>query len=134
MGRCSLKYLTGIYKINCSDCDKFYIGQTGRGFLQRFKEHLPKNNIYTNRSQFAKHLISEGHNYNSFESNFKAIHICDKGLFMNAVEEFEIYQAFKFESDNVLNEQLDFRSHYLYDTILNKTKRHSVIDTGQSGM
>ena len=66
---------TGIYKINCSDCDKFYIGQTGRGFLQRFREHLPKNNIYMNRSQFANHLISKGHNYKNFESNFKAIHI-----------------------------------------------------------
>ena len=27
---------SGIYKIVCDDCDKFYIGQTGRGFKDRY--------------------------------------------------------------------------------------------------
>ena len=32
---------SGIYKlsINCSNCDTIYIGQTGRSFKKRYKEH-----------------------------------------------------------------------------------------------
>jgi len=30
---------SGVYKINCMDCDKFYIGQTGRPLSLRLNEH-----------------------------------------------------------------------------------------------
>ena len=30
---------------------------------------------------------------------------------MNAIEEFEIYWAFKKDPNNILNEQLQFKSH-----------------------
>jgi hypothetical protein len=30
---------SGAYKLTCPDCDKSYIGQTGRSFLQILKEH-----------------------------------------------------------------------------------------------
>lgn len=33
---------SGIYKINCDNCDHFYIGQTIRSIEVRFKEHLKK--------------------------------------------------------------------------------------------
>ena len=58
-----LEKKSGIYKLSCNDCNSFYIGQTGRGFLKRIKEHTPKrhlnnltllNNIKPN---FARHLI-----------------------------------------------------------------------------
>jgi hypothetical protein len=35
---------TGINKIKCTDCSMFYVGQTGRSFNTRLKEHLPKTN------------------------------------------------------------------------------------------
>ena len=41
---------------------------------------------------------------------------------MDALEEFEIYKAFKDKSINsgsILNEQLRFQSHSLYETALN---------------
>ena len=31
--------LSGIYKLNSSECNKFYIGQTRRSFQQRYTEH-----------------------------------------------------------------------------------------------
>ena len=40
-----LEKKTGVYKLSCDDCDCFYIGQTGRGFLKRFNEHTPKHNL-----------------------------------------------------------------------------------------
>ena len=47
---------TGVYKLKCNDCDKFYIGQTGRPFSSRFYEHtkeLTNNNI---QSTFTTHI------------------------------------------------------------------------------
>jgi hypothetical protein len=39
----------GIYKLNCRSCDGSYIGQTGRNFKTRFKEHV--NDIKNNRGK-----------------------------------------------------------------------------------
>ena len=46
---------TGVYKLKCNDCNKFYIGQTGRSFSSRFSEHTkaPTNNNI--QSNFATH-------------------------------------------------------------------------------
>jgi len=30
---------SGAYKQTCPECNKAYVGQTGRSFTQRFKEH-----------------------------------------------------------------------------------------------
>ena len=40
--RTPLEKKTGIYKLMCKYCDCFYIRQTERGFLQHFREHIPK--------------------------------------------------------------------------------------------
>ena len=37
---------------------------------------------------------------------------------MDTLEDYEIYKAFKTNLGNVLNDQLSFRSHYLFDTAL----------------
>lgn len=34
---------------------------------------------------------------------------------MDAAEKFEIHTAFKNNQDNILNDQLDFKSHVLHD-------------------
>jgi hypothetical protein len=31
---------SGVYQLKCLDCNKYYIGQTGRNFKQRYKEHI----------------------------------------------------------------------------------------------
>ena len=53
-----------IYKVNCQDdCDKIYIGETGRTLEKRLKEHqadskkLPSENM----SGLSKHAIEVGH-------------------------------------------------------------------------
>ena len=40
---------------------------------------------------------------------------------MNAIEEFEIYRAYKKDPNNILNEQLEFKSYILYDKIIDNT-------------
>ena len=48
----SNKYLaSGVYKLTCTDCEKAYVDQMGRMFLQRYKEHLRafRNNISSSK-------------------------------------------------------------------------------------
>ena len=67
------KTCSGVYKINCDDCEQYYIGQTGRTFYERFTEHKPKHNT---KSTYALHLIDKNHNYTSFETNLQPLHFC----------------------------------------------------------
>ena len=48
--------LTGVYKLSCPDCNKAFVGQTGRRFSIRYNEHNKAfyNNSHT--SNFAQHL------------------------------------------------------------------------------
>ena len=121
-----IKQRTGVYKIQCDDCNSFYIGQTGRAFKKRFQEHLPKNDIHNIKSNFARHLVNNNHNYTDFDTNFKPLHICKKGRYMDTLEEFEISKAFKQSKKTnnsqddgfILNDQLNFKSNPLYDTAI----------------
>lgn len=112
------KEKTGVYKLTCDDCEGFYIGQSGRPLFQRFKEHVPKGSVNNNKSNYAKHLILKNHNYTDFSNNCKVLHTCNKGRYMYAAEELEIYRGFKNDPNNILNDQLDFKSNQIYDTII----------------
>jgi len=52
---------SGTYKLTCPDCNKAYIGQTGRSFIERFYEH--KNAFKTNShvSNYAEHILEQTH-------------------------------------------------------------------------
>ena len=45
---------TGIYKIPCKDCDKYYIGETGRSLGLRIKEHTNMKDV--NKSAVANQI------------------------------------------------------------------------------
>ena len=47
---------TGVYKLTCNSCDKFYIGQTGRSFQTRYKEHVKAITRGHNTSTYADHI------------------------------------------------------------------------------
>lgn len=53
---------SGVYLLRCRDCQAAYVGETGRSFRTRIKEHISAylNNNYT-KSAFAKHLLEENH-------------------------------------------------------------------------
>ncbi|KAJ9578766.1 hypothetical protein L9F63_004974 [Diploptera punctata] len=53
---------SGIYQINCKDCEKIYIGKTKRNLNTRLKEHLRNvKNGETEKSAIAAHAWSEKH-------------------------------------------------------------------------
>lgn len=80
---------SGIYKINCNDCDKMYIGQTKRQFSIRYKEH---ERAYKNKEEFrsamAKHALEEGHHFN--KANFEVVEIVNITKNIDAVESIAI--------------------------------------------
>ncbi|KAI4456803.1 giy-yig endonuclease superfamily [Holotrichia oblita] len=54
---------SGIYEINCNDCNQKYIGQTRRAVSTRFKEHMA--NLRFNRiekASVAQHIFETDHN------------------------------------------------------------------------
>ena len=65
---------TGIYKLNCSDCNSFYIGQTGRSFYSRYSENLKalsSNNIHFT---FATHIHTKNHSYTNIDTNLEILY------------------------------------------------------------
>jgi hypothetical protein len=53
---------SGVYKLSCPECNMAYVGQIGRQFSQRYKEH--KSAFYNNTpssSSFARHHLEETH-------------------------------------------------------------------------
>jgi hypothetical protein len=76
-----------------------YIGQTGRNFKTRFKEHI--QDIINNRTKtgYSQHIINTGHEYGKKE---KTLNVQKKGAFRKTLEKFHIYKTQK--TDNLLNE------------------------------
>ena len=107
---------SGVYKLFC-ECGAAYVGQTGRKFKERIKEHVTcaKNKDLT--SLFAKHLIEEKH-----KSDFKPkiLHQQKKGLRLDALEQLEILKSVK-SKEKIVNEFLFYCHSPLLDLPPNLT-------------
>ena len=67
-----------MYQFNCSTCNKKYVGQTGRPFHIRFREHYNDYKHMYNKSKFAQHLLNEGHDFDPMEDIMDAIQFAKK--------------------------------------------------------
>ncbi|KAK5643856.1 hypothetical protein RI129_007701 [Pyrocoelia pectoralis] len=100
---------SGIYQLLCGTCSAFYIGQTGRSFSTRFKEHsncIKLNNL-THKSAFADHILHSGHSFDRL-MNFKILHLCHKGQRLNVLENLEISKH--KQNKDLVNEITDLRN------------------------
>jgi hypothetical protein len=59
--RCNKYEGNGVYQLACLDCNRHYVGQTGRSFRTRYKEHARDYQDGTQKSQYAKHLFDNQH-------------------------------------------------------------------------
>ena len=51
-----------VYKVSCKDCDKYYIGQTGRLLAVRLNEHKANaRNKTVNMSGLSQHIVQYNH-------------------------------------------------------------------------
>jgi hypothetical protein len=72
----------GIYQMKCLDCPLKYIGQTGRTFNIRYREHIQVIRNNNNNSGYSNHILNTGHTYGTINdtnitapSFFLIIHI-----------------------------------------------------------
>jgi hypothetical protein len=91
----------GVYQLTCPTCSKKYIGQTGRPFETRFKEHYSDFKNAHNKSKFAQHVIEGGHSFGPMNEIMEPLHIANKGRMLDTLEKFYIYKETK------LNNQID---------------------------
>lgn len=103
----------GVYRIDCSDCNGSYIGQTGRTFSIRYKEHTTRNL----NSNFSKHLIDNNHSL-SLNHQLQILHVEEKGMRLNLLEALEINKLNKNANINILNDQMDLNNSPLLNLIV----------------
>jgi hypothetical protein len=107
---------TGVYQLICSDCPAFYIGQTGRSFGQRFKEHVRDIGKMYATSNFAIHINTTQHNYIDMNTNMKILYTMVKGDNMDRMEELLIYKNRR--NNNLLNNKINTPVNKIYDIII----------------
>lgn len=104
----------GVYKIQCSDCECFYVGKTKRTFQTRFKEHIQafkSNNLTTMKSNYAEHLLNTNHEYKNINENLEILDYENNNNKLNVKEDFQIYKHYKKDSQNILNSmQLHYKN------------------------
>ena len=107
---------SGIYKLTCPDCNKAYIGQTGRNFYTRYDEHKRAFRYNTLQSKYAKHVTENGHRFGSTENTMEALHFQKKGAHLNIIERFYIHK--EVTNNNHLNEEYIETSNQIFNTII----------------
>jgi hypothetical protein len=104
---------SGVCKLACPDCNKAYVGQTGRNLEVRFNEH--KNAFKTNShtSNFAKHLIEQAHSFSSIQNSMRILQRHSKGAHPNTIERYYIYA--KFTKNKLLNDEYNISPKKIFD-------------------
>ena len=54
---------SGIYKLKCKDCNKVYLGETGRKFACKLSDHKRGEGNRTTNSLYARHFIEDNHKF-----------------------------------------------------------------------
>ena len=111
---------SGIYQLTCPDCGMVYVGQTGRSFRTRYREHLRHYKYRTGNSKFAQHLWEQNHSFSPIDSVMDALRVLKKGVMMDTVERYHMYKATSFVIQ--INDKSTATCNTLFDTLL----RHDV--------
>jgi hypothetical protein len=95
-----------------------YIGQTGRSFRTRFKEHFRdfKHNI--EKSKFAQHLLNSGHSMGPIENIMNIICTTTKGRLMDTIENFNIHKETYL--NNQINDRNTIKPNFIFDVLIRK--------------
>jgi hypothetical protein len=54
---------SGIYQMKCMECPRRYVGQTGRNFSIRYKEHTHDIRSNNSNTGYSNHVLNTGHTY-----------------------------------------------------------------------
>jgi hypothetical protein len=105
--------LSGVYRLKCKGCPLEYIGQTGRSFGIRYKEHVSAIKHNKDTSTYAQHT------YGNIQDVMEIIQVTKKGRYsyMNSIERFHIFCTQK--KNKHMNEVLFDLKNPIFETIYN---------------
>ena len=107
----------GVYKINCKNCEKFYIGMTNRNFNIRYKEHIQDFLNNRGRSNYANHLLNQGHEHDVIENSMEILHVENNFNKNKILEEIEILKASR-ETNDIVNDVIPSDTNALYNLLI----------------
>ena len=110
----------GIYKLTCLDCGKAYVGQRGRSFSVRYKEHRHSFRTNNTNSNFAQHLLDNAHNFVPIDSIMHILEFQKKSKHMNTLERYYIYKEAYL--NNNLNDQHTIIQNKIFEIISSNEK------------
>jgi hypothetical protein len=82
--------------MKCMDCPLQYMGQTGRTFETRYKEHIQAIRNNNGNSGFSNHVLNTGHAYGGITDTMKVIKIEKEGNHLSTLEKYHIYKMSKY--------------------------------------
>ena len=112
---------SGIYRLSCPDCNMKYIGQTGRSFKVRFKEHFHDFKYNNSKSKYATHLLENHHSMGTIDDTLEILHTTHKGRSMNTMEQFYIHVETK--NGTQINDKSTVKPNKIFDIIFKKDKK-----------
>ena len=107
------------YKLTCPDCNA-YVGQTGRCFTQRFKEHRNAFKSSRKTSNYAKHALEHSCPFGTIQETMQILQYQAKGTHLNTVERYFIYK--EFSNNNHLNDDSNIALNKIFDALLKLQK------------
>ena len=93
-----------------------YLGQTGRSFLTRYREHY--RDYKSGTSKYAQHLLENSHSIGPIHNTMEILHVMRKGKLMDTWEKFHIYQRTKLGLQ--INDKNMVAQNTLFDTFIQK--------------
>ena len=100
---------SGIYKIQCNDCDAIYIGKTRRALKTRVREHTRSIANQKKYTGLAEHCIENQHSIK--EDDVKLLHTETNNKKLTLMEYMEIERALKLKQNIVNNQTEIFTGH-----------------------
>ena len=116
---------SGVYELTWEDGDAFYIGQTGRSFRTRYKEHehaLKRINRFDSSNSVSTSAFADHHheaNHSASLNNHTPLHFELKVPRLDLLESSEIKLAIR-NNRNILNNHLDIKKQPIIDMYISK--------------
>jgi hypothetical protein len=82
-----------MYQMKCLDFPLKYIGQTGRTFTLRYKEHIQAIRSNCSKSGYSNHILNTGHNYGTITDTMGVIRIGRKSRHLYTLGRYHIYKV-----------------------------------------
>jgi hypothetical protein len=101
------------------------MGEIGRPFYTRCEVHFRNYKHGNGISKFVQHLLDNKHSIGTMEDIMEILHVTKKGVIMNTLVKFHIYNEIKLDSK--INDKCMIKSNVTFDTIRNTIRGYLLL-------